>query len=271
MKPKTRETVLDKAKSLFHRRNRPRSSSRASGGHPPADSVAASAPSPSGVYLEPSRISSTERSSFSSATPSRSSSVVPSAVDAPLHLYMSSTPPIHSPSPDPSSEPLVASKLQPIQCSLDPSSASPTVIYPEARVFPEILPSTPTLLSNLWSRAIDEAKGESETLKWLQKHGLVSTDGKQQMNQKITETSQSQLDKRPHMEELISLIEANKLSEQTDKPLKIPIGNREITARDYVANTIAFITKVGDIAFSLAPVEASAPWAVTKAVLQVSL
>ncbi|KAL6910384.1 hypothetical protein GGI43DRAFT_390035 [Trichoderma evansii] len=290
MKPKTRKRVLDKAKSLFNRRNRPRSSSRVPGENPPAGSVAASAPSPSGVYLEPSRISSKERSSFSSATPSRSSSVVPSAVDTPLYyktnpkpskpsqlsqipashsLYLSSIPSINSPSPDLSPVPLAVPELQPIQCCVDSSSGSPIIMPPEARAFPETFPSTPPLLPDLWSRAIDEAKGESETLKWLQKRGLVSTDGKPQMSQKSTETSQSRLDKKTHIEELISLVEANKLSEQNDKPLKIPVGNREIIARDYVANTAAFITKVGDIAFSLAPVEASAPWAITKAVLKI--
>lgn len=73
------------------------------------------------------------------------------------------------------------------------------------------------------------------------------------------------------MEELISLIEADKLSEQSDKPLKIQTGKREVIVRDYIANTVAFITKVGDIAFSLAPGEASTPWAISKAILKVSL
>ncbi|KAL9489499.1 hypothetical protein ACSS6W_001776 [Trichoderma asperelloides] len=175
-----------------------------------------------------------------------------------------------SPSPGPPSEPLVAPELQPIQYSINPSSsASPTSVSLEAQVFPETLRSTPTLLSGLWSRAIDEAKNESETVKWLQKHGLVSTDGKQQMTQKSIEISQSRPDKKTHIEELISLIEANKLSEQNDKPLKIPIGNREVVVRGYIANTVAFITKVGDIAFSFTPVEASAPWAIAKAALQI--
>ncbi|KAK6447410.1 hypothetical protein FP744_10003660 [Trichoderma asperellum] len=89
------------------------------------------------------------------------------------------------------------------------------------------------------------------------------------MTQKSIEISQSRLDKKTHIEELISLIEANKLSEQNDKPLKIPIGNREVVVRDYIANTVAFITKVGDIAFSFTPVEASAPWAIAKAALQI--
>lgn len=292
MKPKKREKIFDKARSLLNRHDRSRSSSRVPGEHPPASPVAAGASSPSGVYLEPLRLSSKERSSFSSVTQSRSSSVTPSAVNTPLcskanpeslkpsqlsqlstshSPHVCSAPSISSPSPGPPSEPLVAPELQPIQYSINPSSsASPTSVSLEAQVFPETLRSTPTLLSGLWSRAIDEAKNESETVKWLQKHGLVSTDGKQQMTQKSIEISQSRPDKKTHIEELISLIEANKLSEQNDKPLKIPIGNREVVVRDYIANTVAFITKVGDIAFSFTPVEASAPWAIAKAALQVS-
>lgn len=292
MKPKKRAAILDKTRSLFNWRDGPKSSSQASDEHPPAGSVAASASSPSSAYLDSSRTSSKQQSSFSSATPSRSPSVVPSAVDTlsyskanpessklsqlsqipALHSpYASSAPSINSPSLGLSPEPLAAPELQPIQCSLDPSSsASPTITSPEAQVLPETLPSTPTLLSDLWCQAIDEAAGERETLKWLQKHGLVSTDGGQQINQKSTSLSQSRIDNKTHIEELVSLIKANKLSEQNDKPLKIPIGNREIIARDYVANTIAFMTKVGDVAFSLAPTEVSAPWAVAKAVLQVS-
>lgn len=284
MKPKMKDKVLNKAKSLFNRHNR--SSSQAPSEHSPASSVAASASSPSGVYLEPSRISSKERSSFSSATPSRSSSVVPSAVNTPLPSEAkpesSNSPqlcqipayhfPQDSPSSNPSSEPLATPERQPMQCSLDPQPSVFVVITsPEAQVFPETLQSTPTPLSDLWSRAIDEAKGEIGTLKWLQQHGLVSTDGTQQMNQKSAKIVQSRTDKINHMEELISLIEANKLSEQNDKPLKISIGNREVIVRDYIANTVAFITKIGDVAFSLAPGEASTPWAISKAVLKVSL
>jgi hypothetical protein len=125
-------------------------------------------------------------------------------------------------------------------------------------------------LSDLWSRAIDEAKDESDTLKWLQKYGLVSTGGTQQVNQNGSQDSQSQMYRKSHIDELISLIDADKLSEQNDRPLKISIGDREVIIRDYIANTVAFITKIGDVAFAFAPAEASAPWAIAKAVLQVS-
>ncbi|EHK49018.1 hypothetical protein TRIATDRAFT_315380 [Trichoderma atroviride IMI 206040] len=160
------------------------------------------------------------------------------------------------------SDSLAAPELQSIQCSRDPPpSMSLVVTSPEPQVLPEAVGSTPALLSDLWSQAINEAKGESGILKWLQKYGLMATDGAQQIDQ-------SQTDEKFHVQELISLIEANKLSEQSDKPLKIPLRNQEITARDYIANAVAFITKVGDIAFSCTPMESNAPWTVTKAVLQ---
>ncbi|UKZ59080.1 uncharacterized protein TrAtP1_000398 [Trichoderma atroviride] len=161
------------------------------------------------------------------------------------------------------SDSLAAPELQSIQCSRDPPpSMSLVVTSPEPQVLPEAVGSTPALLSDLWSQAINEAKGESGILKWLQKYGLMATDGAQQIDQ-------SQTDEKFHVQELISLIEANKLSEQSDKPLKIPLRNQEITARDYIANAVAFITKVGDIAFSCTPMESNAPWTVTKAVLQI--
>ncbi|KAK1245293.1 hypothetical protein MKX08_004922 [Trichoderma sp. CBMAI-0020] len=143
-----------------------------------------------------------------------------------------------------------------MQCSLDPATSIS-------------LESTPTTPSNLWSRAIDEAKGDNGMLKWFQKHGLVSTDGTQQVNQKSPDISQSLTNETFHIEELTGLIEANKLSEQNDKPLTTQIGKREVIIRDYIANTIAFITKVGHVAFAIAPAEASAPWAVAKAMLQI--
>jgi hypothetical protein len=258
------DKVYDKAKSLFHRRNRA------------------------------SIVSAEEQSSLSSATPSRSSFVAPITVNTPLpstadpesskspelsqisayrssHVSSTLSPPINAPSPDASSESLAASELQPIRCSQDPPPpVSLIVTSPEVQVYPKAFQSTMTPLSDLWSRAIDEAKDESDTLKWLQKYGLVSTGGTQQVNQNGSQDSQSQMYRKSHIDELISLIDADKLSEQNDRPLKISIGDREVIIRDYIANTVAFITKIGDVAFAFAPAEASAPWAIAKAVLQVS-
>lgn len=228
---------------------RSEASSPAPSGHSPtASSAAASASSPSSVYLEPLRISAKERPGFSSATPSQSSSVVPSAVNAPLpsaadpessklpefsqlptdhSSHLSSAPSTDPPSSKSSPEALAVPGLQPIL------SASLAVTSSEAQVCPDTLRSTPIQISNLWSRALEEAEGDSDTLKWLQKHGLASPDGKQQMNQKHAKVLQSRTDN--HMKELISLIEADELSEQNDKPLKVQTGKREVIVRDYIA------------------------------------
>lgn len=194
-----------------------------------------------------------------------------SQIPADHSFHLSSAPSTDPPSPKSSPKALEAPELQPMQCSQDPPpSVSLVATSSEAQVFPDTLRSTPTPVLNLWSQAIKEAKGESGTMKWLQKYGLVSTDSTQQLNQESSEISQSQTDEKFHIEELISLIEANKLSEQNDKPLKMQIGKREVIIRDYIANAVAFITKVGDVAFAFAPAEASAPWAIVKAALQVS-
>ncbi|KAL7922994.1 hypothetical protein ACQKWADRAFT_64473 [Trichoderma austrokoningii] len=276
MVARKRDKLRNQAKSLLNWHSR--ASSPALRERLPASSAIASASLPSAVYLESSRISSKQRSSFSSATPSQPSSVVAPAANTPLlfetdpesskthQVYQ--IPAKHSPQVSPSSksssESLVAPEFQPIQCSLDlaPPSMPIVVTAPEAQVVSDTPQSTPPRLLDLWSRAIDEAKSESGTLKWLQKHEIVSMDGTQQINKKAPNENRG-------IEELISLIEANRLSEQSDKPLRIPIGNREVIIRDYITNTIAFITKVGGATFALAPTDASAPWAVAKAVLQI--
>ncbi|KAM0251639.1 hypothetical protein ACHAQJ_008099 [Trichoderma viride] len=99
-------------------------------------------------------------------------------------------------------------------------------------------------------------EANDETQKWLRKYELDSTG--------ITQKGQ-----KHQIQELIGLIENNKLSEQIDKPLKIEIGSRTIIFREYVADVIAFITMIGDAATAFAPAEASAPWAVAKAVLKI--
>ncbi|KAL7782096.1 hypothetical protein V8C43DRAFT_310567 [Trichoderma afarasin] len=110
-------------------------------------------------------------------------------------------------------------------------------------------PSTP--FSDLWARAFTEAN--DETQKWIKKHGLDSPTG----------LAQDQI------KEVVKLIESNKLSEQNDQPLKIEIGNQKIIVREYITDAVAFITMVGDAAITFAPPQASAPWAVAKAVLKI--
>ncbi|QYT06145.1 Ankyrin repeat protein [Trichoderma simmonsii] len=115
----------------------------------------------------------------------------------------------------------------------------------------ETQPPPPTPFSDLWARAFTEAN--DETQKWIKKHGLDSSAG----------LAQDQI------KELMTLVESNKLSEQNDQPLKIEIGNQKIIVREYIADAIAFITMVGDAAITFAPPQASAPWAVAKAVLKI--
>ncbi|KAF3066794.1 hypothetical protein CFAM422_008949 [Trichoderma lentiforme] len=112
-------------------------------------------------------------------------------------------------------------------------------------------PEQPTPFSDLWARAFIEAN--DETQKWIKKHRLDSSTG----------LAQDQI------KEVIKLIESNKLSEQNDQPLKIEIGNQKIIVREYIADAVAFITMVGDAAITFAPPQASAPWAVAKAVLKI--
>ncbi|KAL7902547.1 hypothetical protein HDV63DRAFT_362000 [Trichoderma sp. SZMC 28014] len=289
MKPRKRDKFLDKAANLL--KGRSRASSPAPSEHPSTirSSAAASASSPSGNYLEPLRTSAKERPGFSSAAPSQSSSVVPSTVNTPLlsasypessnlpgfsqisannSPHLSSAPSTDHVSSTSSPEALAVPELQPLQHSQDsPPSAPLALTSSEAQVYPDTLRSPSK--QSLWSRAIEEAKSENGTLRWLQKNGLVSTDSTQQLNQKSLDISQTQMDEKFEIEELISLIEANKLSEQNDKPMKIQIGKREVIIRDYIANTVAFITKVGYVAFAFAPAEARAPWAIARAALQI--
>ncbi|KAJ4856536.1 ankyrin repeats (3 copies) domain-containing protein [Trichoderma breve] len=112
-------------------------------------------------------------------------------------------------------------------------------------------PPPSTKVSDLWARAFTEAN--DETQKWIKKHGLDSPTG----------LAQGQI------KEVIKLIESNKLSEQNDQPWKIEIGNQKIIVREYIADAVAFITMVGDAAITFAPPQASAPWAVAKAVLKI--
>lgn len=65
-------------------------------------------------------------------------------------------------------------------------------------------------------------------------------------------------------------MESTRLLEQRDEPLKVEIANRKIVLREYIADAIAFVTMVGDAAIVFAPPQASAPWAVAKAIMNVS-
>lgn len=141
----------------------------------------------------------------------------------------------------------------------DPSStrrpsASIEVLKPETdQQSPDLDAPQQPLNSNLWSQAF--AKANEETQTWLKQHGLQS----------------SATQPRDQIKELISLVEGNKLSEQSDEPFKLQIGNQKLIVREYVADAVAFITMVGDAAIAFAPPQAGAPWAVAKAVMKVGI
>ncbi|KAL7812088.1 hypothetical protein V8C44DRAFT_329716 [Trichoderma aethiopicum] len=105
--------------------------------------------------------------------------------------------------------------------------------------------------SDLWGQAF--AKANEETQKWIKQQGLSS----------------SVMQPRDQIKELISLVEENKLSEQSDEPFKLEIENQKLIVREYVADAVAFITMVGDAAIAFAPPQAGAPWAVAKAVMKI--
>ncbi|KAM0521318.1 hypothetical protein ACHAPE_002798 [Trichoderma viride] len=63
-------------------------------------------------------------------------------------------------------------------------------------------------------------------------------------------------------------MKSKELPEDVSEPLAITIANRKIIVREYLADAIGFVTKVGDAAIVFAPPQASAPWAVAKAVLK---
>jgi hypothetical protein len=122
---------------------------------------------------------------------------------------------------------------------------------PQSPSAPDTPQRPPT--SDLWARAF--AKANEETQKWITKHGLQSS---------VTQP-------RDQIHELLSLVDGHKLSEQSEEPFKLEIGNQKIIVRDYVADAVAFITMAGDAAMAFAPPQAGAPWAVAKAVIKVGI
>ncbi|KAL7929849.1 hypothetical protein V8C35DRAFT_172664 [Trichoderma chlorosporum] len=155
-----------------------------------------------------------------------------------------STPPIHT-HPTPPSP--TSRRISP-----SPSPASFPSEVVEASELRDTSEPPPTPPSDLWNRAFREAN--DETQKWIRKHKLDYEGLSQPVD---------------HIEELIGLVENETISEKSDMPLKIEIGNQKIVVREYIADAVAFITMVGDAAITFAPPQASAPWAVAKAVLKI--
>ncbi|KAL6814572.1 hypothetical protein J3E69DRAFT_112402 [Trichoderma sp. SZMC 28015] len=199
-------------------------------------------------WLRKSRSSSRASNGHRIATSARVSTL--SHSDTPLEPSRASVLPHTSepPSRQQSSTPLAESQLAQVHLA-PPLPTTESQPLPPTSV--EAL-EPPTPFSDLWARAFTEAN--DETQKWIKKHGLDSTGLAQPKDQ---------------IKELIELVESNKLSEQNDQPLKIEIGNQKIIVREYIADAVAFITMVGDAAITFAPPQASAPWAVAKAVLKI--
>ncbi|KAK0760717.1 LOW QUALITY PROTEIN: hypothetical protein N5P37_006915 [Trichoderma harzianum] len=212
---------------------RSRSSSRASSERRTATSARLSTSSHSDAPLERFSASLLSHASEPSSRERPSTSLVESQL-AEVHL----TPPL----------PTTESQPPPL-CSRPLSSP-----FPSNSVKVEVeVPEPPTPFSDLWARAFSEVN--DETQKWIKKHRLDSSTGLAQPKDQI--------------KELIRLVESNKLSEQNDEPLKIEIGNQTIIVREFIADAVAFITMVGDAAITFASPQASAPWAVAKAVLKI--
>lgn len=69
--------------------------------------------------------------------------------------------------------------------------------------------------------------------------------------------------------EVMNLMKSKELPEDASEPWTISIANRKIIVRDYLAAAIGFVTVAGDAAIVFAPPQASAPWAIAKAVMKV--
>lgn len=166
-------------------------------------------------------------------------------------------------SPRASSLPTTSQLSAPTQpsTSLDalPASASPSPAVEASK--PSIIVSTPETAAeqqeppvSLWSRALE--RSSKETKNWIRGHGLDLS---------------GQSKPEDHIREITRLIESNTLCTDKDGNSKIDINYQKIVFREYIADVAAFLTMAGDIAINFAPPQASAPWAIAKAMLKVSI
>lgn len=146
-----------------------------------------------------------------------------------------------------------------LSLSLSPSTQSQflpslTITSPEPQAVPDAPKSPPSQSSDLWSQAFRNAN--DTTQRWLKEQGLDLhfSDGVQVQTQ---------------IKEVISLVKSKELPKDVGEPLTITIANRKIVVREYLAAAIGFVTMVGEAAIVFAPPQASAPWAVAKAVMKV--
>lgn len=166
-------------------------------------------------------------------------------------------------SPRASSLPATSQPYAPTQLStsLDilPASASPSPAIEASK--PIITVSTPEIATeqqeppvSLWNSVFE--RSSKETKNWIRGHGLDLSE---------------QAKPEDHIREITRLIESNTLCTDKNGDSKIDINYQKIVFREYIADVAAFLTMAGDIAVNFAPPQASAPWAVAKAMLRVSI
>ncbi|KAL6822770.1 hypothetical protein J3E69DRAFT_367448 [Trichoderma sp. SZMC 28015] len=155
----------------------------------------------------------------------------------------------------PSSSPNASQSLTVPQLLINKSSASAIAsqITTAAIAPPTVEVSVPSIIiqqpvpSSLWKEAFLQAN--DETQRWIRNNGLD-----------LLEQAKS--------EDLINLMN-ELLLEEKSSPSKIEIGNQRIVPREYISDIIRFLTMAGDVAINFAPPQASAPWAVAKALLKI--
>ncbi|KAH0494412.1 hypothetical protein TgHK011_001032 [Trichoderma gracile] len=180
-----------------------------------------------------------------------------STINVPPALYSDGAPADSPPSLQPPGE---SSQL-----TTSPSSTSCHVLSPVTITAPSAVDAlgvsstaddgetaayTPLSL-NLWEEVFSKVNGD--TRKWIEQHGLDSTQSSDHSDQ---------------VQALIDLLQKKSLLNQK-MPTKYSIGNQKIVLREYVADVVNFLTMAGDLTATLVPRETSAPWAAGKALLKI--
>ncbi|KAM0517677.1 hypothetical protein ACHAPE_004649 [Trichoderma viride] len=145
-----------------------------------------------------------------------------------------------------------SASLDTLSISAPPSPAieasKPIIIIPAPEIAAEQLDPP----ESLWNKAFE--RSSKETKKWIREHSLDLSE---------------QAKPEDHIKEIARLIESNTLCTDKDGNSKIDINYQKIVFREYIADVAAFLTMAGDIAINFAPPQASAPWAIAKAMLKI--
>jgi hypothetical protein len=162
-------------------------------------------------------------------------------------------------SPLPAATQVSAPTQPPASLIARPASASPSPAVGTSKS--SITVSTSEVPDNsqdhavdLWGRAFENLSKEAK--KWIQEHNLDLS---------------GQTEPEHHIKEITRLIRSNTLSVDKDGNSKVDVSYQKIVVREYIAGVVKFLTMAGDVAVNFAPPQASAPWAIARAVLQVSI